>query len=216
VHHLQPQRATYRQFWEAAEFNFILNIRIVHLTLTSRIQNFKRNMKSVILLIAFALIITSCKKVESLLTFTISNTANFTIQSSAPISLPFELQTPDVTTNSSQEFGNHNTRADLVKNVILDQLKLTITSPSSKTFSFLKSIHIYISTDNTNEIELAYQDDIVSTDATLNLTTTKAKLDSYIKSNSYNLRTKVITKETLTQDVDVKMEMKFKVTADPK
>jgi hypothetical protein len=44
---------------------------------------------------------------------------------------------------------------------VLKELTVTITDPANKTFSFLKSIRLYISTD-ANEIELAYKDDINS------------------------------------------------------
>lgn len=173
-------------------------------------------MKPSALILTFLILASSsCKEIDNLLTFSISNTASFTIPSNSPLNLPIELQTPDITTNSSQEFSNHKTRADLVKDVTLEELKLSITSPSGKTFSFLKSIHVYISTNSTDEVELAYLDDIASTSTTLNLTTTNQKLDTYIKAPSYKLRTKFVTKETLTQDVDVQMNLKFKVTADP-
>lgn len=162
-----------------------------------------------------SIIVFACKGVDDLLTFTISHETNFTIPNSAPLDLPIKLQTPDVTTNSSQEFGNHDTRADLVKDVKPEQVKLTITSPPGKTFSFIKSIHIYISTNSNNEIELAYLDNIASTASTLDLTTTDKKLDEYVKASSYKIRSQIVTKETLTEDVDVKMNLKFKVTADP-
>lgn len=166
-------------------------------------------------ILSIAMFFSGCHKVDDLLTFTISHETNFTIENSSPLDFPVVLQTPDVTTNSSQEFGNHDTKAELVKDVKLESVKLTITAPTAKTFSFLKSIHIYISTNSSDEIELAYKDDITATTNILDLTTTDQKLDTYVKASSYKLRTKIITKETLTQDVDVKMNLKFKVTADP-
>jgi hypothetical protein len=173
-------------------------------------------MRFKLVFIALIFLVCACKdSIDRLLTFTISNTADFTIANASPVSLPIEIQTPDITTNSSHEFDNHKTRADLVKNVTIEEVKLSITNPSGKTFSFLKSIHIYISTNANDEIELAFLDDVVSTSATINLTTTTQKLDTYIKASSYKLRTKVVTKETLTQDVDVEMNLKFKVTANP-
>ena len=45
-----------------------------------------------------------------------------------------------VTTNSSAEFENNKTKASLVKDVKIRSLKLSITDPSDKTFTFLKSI----------------------------------------------------------------------------
>jgi hypothetical protein len=81
-----------------------------------------------------------------------------------------------------------------------------ITDPANKTFSFLKSIRLYISTDN-DEIELAYKDDINSTSNTLTLTPTGEKLDKYIKASSFKLRTEAVIKETLTTDITVKADI---------
>ena len=129
--------------------------------------------------------------------------------------MPFEIPTPDITTNSEQELNNNNTKANLVKDVSLEELKLTIVSPSGKTFSFLKSVEIYISTNDDDEVLLADKNDIQSNAESIDLSTTDNKLDKYIKAESYKLRTKVVTRETLTQDIRIKINMKFKVTADP-
>ncbi|AOW09640.1 hypothetical protein EM308_09060 [Flavobacterium gilvum] len=157
----------------------------------------------------------SCNEVDKLLTFKISNETSFKISPGASLNTPFEVPTPDVTTNSTAEFKNNNTNADLVKDVKLDELKLTITNPADKTFSFVKSVHLYISTNATDEIELAYQDNISSTSNTINLTCTDQKLDKYIKSSSYKIRTSVTINQTFSQEVTVNARMTFKVTADP-
>ncbi|WP_035670831.1 hypothetical protein [Flavobacterium sp. 83] len=171
--------------------------------------------KTYAILSLFALFIVSCSVVDKLLTFTVSNETSFKIASGFPLNLATEIITPDVTTNSSAEFQNNNTKADLVKDVKLTELKLTITDPTDKTFSFLKSIHLYISTDANDEIELAYLDNINSTVNTINLICTPEKLDKYIKASSYKIRAKAVIKETVTKDITVKSDMKFKVTADP-
>jgi hypothetical protein len=171
--------------------------------------------KAVSILAILALFIVSCSEVDKLLTFTISNQTTFKINSGIPFNSPFEVATPDVTTNSTSDFKNNNTNSDLVKDVKLQELKLSITSPDGKTFSFLKSVHMYISTNADDEIELAYQDDINATTNTLNLTCTTQKLDKYIKASSYKIRTTVTTRETLTQETTIKADMKFRVTADP-
>lgn len=174
-------------------------------------------MKSkIITLTAFlSIFFSSCNTVDDLLTFTISNNASIKIQSTSPINLPSEIITPEVTTNSSAEFENNKTKANLVKDVKIRSLKLSITDPSDKTFTFLKSVHLYISTANSEEIELAYADNINVSSNTIDLICTDKRLDEYIKADSYKIRTKVTLKETLTKDVTVKAEMKFKVTADP-
>ena len=159
------------------------------------------------------LFLVSCDKIASLLTFSISNESSFTVNSTSPVNIPFNIATPDVATNSSQEFENNKTHANLVKNIQLSKLELTVTSPDNKKFSFLKSIHIYISTNGSNETELAWLDNIPADAATIDLTTTTAKLDEYIKASSYNLRTSVVTREVVTQNIDIKINSKFQVTA---
>jgi hypothetical protein len=171
--------------------------------------------KRIALFLFLTAFLISCDAVDDLLSFTISNSASIKIQSTSPINLPLEIITPDVTTNSSAEFKNNKTKADLVKDVKIRSLKLTISDPSDKTFAFLKSIHLYISTTDSDEIELAYQDNINSTSNTIDLICTDTRLDQYIKADKYKIRTKVTLKETLTKDVTVKVDMKFRVTADP-
>ena len=171
--------------------------------------------KCIALTLLLSLILTSCNAVDDLLSFNITNETSIKIKSTSPINLPSEIITPDVTTNSSSEFKNNKTKASLVKDVKIRSLQLAIADPSDKTFTFLKSIHLYISTTDSNEIELAYQDDINSSSNMINLICTDKRLDEYIKANSYKIRTQVTLKETLTKDVTVKANMKFRVTADP-
>ncbi|RTY77972.1 hypothetical protein EKM05_13675 [Flavobacterium sp. GSP27] len=163
----------------------------------------------------FGFIIISCNVIDDLLTFSIDNQTTVTIPSGFPVNTSLELVTPDVPSNSSTAFENNNTNAELVKDVKLKEMKLTVTNPANKSFSFLKSIHIYISTNDSDEIELAFLDDINATSNTLSLTCTTEKLDKYVKASSFKLRTKAITKEAITQDISIKADMKFQVTADP-
>jgi hypothetical protein len=159
----------------------------------------------------FILAITGCKK--NGVSFTISNQVNFRVENTSPLNLPFEIATPDVTTNSSQEFQNNHTSSNLVKEVKLEELKLTITSPAGKTFSFLKTIKFFISTNGSDEIELATLDNISSTSQTILLNTTQQNLEHYIKASSYKLRTQLVIKETVTQAIDVRTDLKFRITA---
>jgi hypothetical protein len=161
-----------------------------------------------------AALFTGCNDVEDLLTFHFSDRTQIRIQSASPLNLPVEIATPAITSSSHQQFENNNTKAELVRDVKLEQLKLTLVSPSGKTFSFLENIRIFISTDESDEIELASLDNITSSTGILELTPTIEKLDVYAKSSSYNLRTEVTTDETLTEDVDVQVDLKFRVTAD--
>jgi len=172
-------------------------------------------LKLITLSLFLSLFLSSCDAVDDLLTFNISNEASIKIKSTSPINLPTEILMPDVTTNSSVQFENNKTKASLVKDVKLRSLNLSISDPADKTFTFLKSIHLYISTTDSDEVELAYQENINTTANTIDLICTDKKLDQYIKADSYKIRTKVTLKETLTKDVTVKADITFRVTADP-
>lgn len=156
----------------------------------------------------------SCKKIEELLTFNISVENDFTVGASSPLSVPFDILTPQVTTNSTQQFQNNNSNVNKVKNIKLKNIDLRIISPSGKTFSFLESVHIYVSTNANDEIELAYLDNVSSTATSVSLIPTTASLDKYVKASSYNLRTKVVTKQSVTQNIEIKNLCQFQVTAD--
>jgi hypothetical protein len=167
-----------------------------------------------LLTIVFLSFLSYCSEVEQLLTFHIADETEFTVESTSPLNLPIEIATPSVTTNSNQKFENNNTRADLVKDVKLTELKLTIMTPN-KNFSFMKSVEIFISTGQGNEVKLAWLDEFPTTATSVNLNTSNAKLDEYVKAESYNLRTRVVTDESLSQPVDIKVDLKFIVTAAP-
>jgi hypothetical protein len=147
------------------------------------------------------------------ISFNMNHQANFRVETTAPLNLPFEIGTPDVTTNSSQEFKNNNTAPNLIKEVKLESLNLTITAPSGKTFSFLKSVEIFISTNSNNEIKLASAENISSTSSVLTLTASDANLIEYIKAEKYKLRSRIVTKETVTQTIDLRSDARFKITA---
>lgn len=155
----------------------------------------------------------ACDEIDELLTFRVNDRTNIRIESTSPLNLPLEVPTPAVTSDSRQQFENNNTNADLVRDVKLEQLKLTITQPSGKTFSFLKSIRIFISTDQNAEMQLASLDNISTNSGMVDLVPVQEKLDPYIKAPAYRLRTQITTDETLTQDVDVQVDLRFKVTA---
>lgn len=172
-------------------------------------------LRTAIILLILIAVSTGCKDIDELLTFTISDQTTFTVESASPLNLPLEIATPDVTTNSSQKFENNNTTASLVKDVKLEELRLTIISPSGKTFSFLESVHLYISTGPDDEIALAHIEEVPAGVSAITLITTTEKLDKYVKASSYKLRTSVVTRETLTEAVDIRTDLKFKVTAAP-
>jgi hypothetical protein len=172
-------------------------------------------MKKLLLLVLITGFI-NCDKIDRLFThFEIQNESEFTVASTTIINSPISFDTPDVTTNSSSEFSNNNTNADLVESVKLKSLILSIISPSDADFNFLKSVRIYISADGLEEVELANLEDIENDNLSiLNMNTTGVELREYVKRDSYSLRVSTITDETIAQDHQIKANAIFNVDAE--
>ncbi|MHA4844962.1 hypothetical protein ACX0G7_12395 [Flavitalea antarctica] len=170
--------------------------------------------KTIYCLLLFSFGFASCKKLSNLLTFEISNSENIKIPASGILTVPIISPVP-VTMNSEESFENNNTRANLVKDVVLKKLTLTITDPAAENFNFLKSIRIYIGTDNNDKVPLASLDNIPMGVSTIELISDNSKLDKYVKASSYKLYTEVEIKSNITKELNVRADSKFKVTADP-
>lgn len=156
----------------------------------------------------------SCKKIDKLTQFTIPYDESVTIKSTTGIGLPFDILTPDISTNSESTFALNNTRADLVQQIKLTKLTLTITSPSGGDFSFLKSIAIYISASGQPETKVAWNDSIPANPGkTIELQTTDTDLKNYIKQSSFTLRLNTVTDKLLTSDYKIDIHAEFFVDA---
>lgn len=170
------------------------------------------------LIALLAISFTACDKVDKLLTFYIEDEQTIEIPSQLsngfPLGALIPLSPVAVNTSSYAEFSNNNTRADLVKDVSLNKLTLTLTDPDD-TFDFLQDIDLYISNDANEELRIAYYTDIPLGQNAIELVSTDAKLDKYIKAASYKIITKARLRKAIANDIAIKAKMRFKVTADP-
>jgi hypothetical protein len=93
-------------------------------------------------------------------------------------------------------------------------LKLTITSPSNETFSFLNSIEIFISSPNIEERKVAFKESIpANVGNQLICELVDVELQDYIKEETFKLRLKTVTDETIPQDVTIDVYTDFFVDA---
>ena len=159
----------------------------------------------------------SCKKIASLLSFTVSDSSSFTVPGTPFIPPGVVLNIPGVSvpTTAQSTYKNNNTSADYVQDVTLDRLTLTVTNPSTQNFDFLKSISIYIATDaaGSNKVLLASLASVPTGQTSISLTPAGNKLDQYLKSSSYTLTTTAELAQTLRQNTDVRADSRFTVHA---
>jgi len=137
------------------------------------------------------------------------------VPATAGISLPFNLLTPETETNSEMEFSINDTRKDLVEEIRLTSLTLTVSSPANSDFSFLSSIDVFISADGLAEERIAWNNAVpANAGTTLQLATTTTDLKEYIKKDRFKLRLNTVTDEFLTQDHHIAIHSVFFVDAE--
>ncbi|KAA9340275.1 hypothetical protein [Adhaeribacter soli] len=184
---------------------------------------------SVVLLLAAALF-TSCKKevetVEKLFTFEMRNEQHF-VASKKEVNKAYangsawgltEAEYPiAIASDSEAEFKRNNTTTHLVKNIRVQELKMAMPGNLSATFNFLKDIEVYVADSlNRNPVLMAYARDIQPDGKkTLILTPTENVMDKYVKTGNYSLRIKGKMVDTVSSDLNIKVNMVFKVTASP-
>lgn len=153
-----------------------------------------------------------CKK--KLTQFYVDYNSSVVIPSTFGQLVPFSVYTPEMETNSEAEFQSNNTRKDKIEEIKLDQLVLRIISPQNETFSFLNSIEVYISSPNVAEKKVAYRESIPSDiGQQLVCEIVDTELQDYIKDDTFTIRLRTVTDETIPNDVEVNVYSKFWVDA---
>ena len=156
----------------------------------------------------------SCKEIDKLTQFEMDYNETISIASTFGINLPFNLITPNITSNSQETFAINDTRKDLIENIQLTQMTMNLISPEGEDFSFLKSIDIYIGAEGLNEIKVAWNEDIDnSVGNTLQLSTSSSDLKEYIKNDEFYLKVTSVTDELILSDHEIEVLSKFFVDA---
>lgn len=160
-------------------------------------------------------LLSSCEEAEKLTQFNIDYNTTVTIPSTFGVQVPFDVSTPAINTSSTSTFESNDTRKDLIEEIQLTEMTLTINSPSGADFSFLESIEVFISADSLDEVRIAYQDSVdVAAGESLSLTTTGVDLQEYIKADEFSLRINAVTDEAISQDHELNIYTKFFVDAE--
>jgi hypothetical protein len=167
-----------------------------------------------LLLPLLLLFFVSCEKINDLLTFEITSSDTIKIPASGLINTPIVAPVP-VPVNSQQTFENNNTKAELVRDVRLVKLTLTIVDPAAENFNFLNNIKIYIGTSGDDKVLLASLDKVPTGVSTIELVSGNGQLDKYLKAPSYTLYTEVGLRANVARELTVQADSRFKVTADP-
>lgn len=168
------------------------------------------------LFLALALVsLGACQKLEELTEFELDYTTNVTIPSTFGINLPFNINTPNIPTNTESTFAAKNTATNLIDRINLRQVKLTVTAPQGQTLEFIESVNIYISADGLGELAIASKTNVpVGTGGELLLdVAAEADLKPYIQKEAFSMRVSMVQRQALGQNVDIRLDNKFFVKA---
>ncbi len=170
--------------------------------------------KKTLLLLLITVALTSCDAIDELTKFDLDYTTNYTIQASTIIDTPIDILTPDVTTNSEEEFESNDTRKDLIESIKLRTLTLNLNTPEDGNFNFINDITIFIRAEGLPEVAIASATDLPENGSrSVALETDNVELKEYIKADSYTLRTMTTTDGTISQDHNIDIRTVFRVDA---
>ncbi len=179
--------------------------------LTNRKEFMRKNF--ILYLLSAVLLLSSCDALDSLTQFNMDMSEEVTIDPTIPINVPFDIPTPQITLNTEKTFELNNTKKNLVQEIKLKNLSMTVTSPTGEDFSILNSIEIYIAADSLPEEKIAYLDNIPDSVSKIDLNTVPIDLKDYILKDNFNLRIKTKTDEVNTREYKIKLDARFWVNA---
>jgi len=170
--------------------------------------------KGHIIIAIFSLfLLSACADLDKFTQFDMSFSQDVSIDPSIAINSPFTIPTPPVTTNSSTTFSSNNTNEDLVDEITLKEVKLTVVSPTGEDFSILKSIEVYISADGETDTKIAWLDEVPANESTITLNLSDTDLKNFIFKDQFSMKVKTVTDEINNQQYDIKIEAKVHVNA---
>lgn len=153
------------------------------------------------------LLLMGCDSLGKLTQFDMPFSASVTVPASSPISLPLNIPTPDIETNSESFFSTNKIDPDLIDKVALKKLELSITSPTNGNFNFLESIEVYINAEGYEETKIAWLNNVPKNGATtLELTVDQTDFKKYILKDKFSLKVRTTTDELITTNhtIDIK------------
>jgi len=164
------------------------------------------------LLVVLLLGSAGCKK--KLTQFYIDYDSEAVLPATFVTALPFAVHTPATETNSSYEFENHDTRKDKIKSIHLKNLVISIQSPANTDFGFLSSIEVFIQSPHHDERKIAFKSDVADNAGTsLTCDLTDIDLQSFVKDDSFQIRLRTVTDETIPEDIHLNIYTNFLVDA---
>lgn len=170
--------------------------------------------KWIIVLGCILALCSGCKVLSLFTQFDLAYNSTVVVPSSINRTLPFDIPTPEIQTNSESHFSVNQTQSNLIEEISLKELGLNLKSPESGDFSFLNEIRVFIVTKGLPDKEIAWLTNIPDTiGKELQLNVTQENVMDYIKQESFSLRVRVTTDKLITVDHEIDIRAVLHVDA---
>jgi hypothetical protein len=163
-------------------------------------------------LLFLMLCLCSCKKLVE----NVVNDVDFPYENTVDIPADKFSTTNGELTGAQEKVIKKNPALDNLKEARLTALEVTLTQPASLTLGLIKEVNVFIRTDSVNgnlsKKLIAYAKDIpTNTQKTLSLTCTQEEVAAYVRNRDYIIRTELVLRQTVAQDVQIKNKLTFRL-----
>lgn len=170
--------------------------------------------KTPLIILITIVFLSSCELLSELTQFDLPYETSVSIPVILASDSTLKISTPSINTGISDTLSKYNTGLDLIDEIKLTSMTLTLTDPVDGDFGFLKSIAIDITAAGQDTIQLAV-DAAVAADAgaVLELETSTADLQEYIKLDDFKMMFSIATDENVLTSQDITLNMVVHVDA---
>jgi len=157
----------------------------------------------------------SCKKIDKATQFDLIIEEQVTPPSIIGINLPFNLPTTAIHSDINKQLEIKNKKKKKIEKMFLDELEVSILTPSNQDFNFIKSVKVFISAENLTKILVAESLNLTNQNLKTLLITPIDELDltDYVKKDVIDLSIELVTDETIFHKVTLNIKSTFWVDA---
>lgn len=170
--------------------------------------------KTPLLIIIAVVFLGSCDLLSSLTEFDLPYETSVNVPVILASDSILNVETPSIGTGITEAISKYNTGLDLIEEISLTSMTLTLTDPVDGDFKFLESIAISMTAAGLDTIQLA-TNAAVPSDAgdVLELETSTADLQDYIKLDDFKMMFSIGTDENVLSSQEITMNMVVHVNA---
>lgn len=172
-------------------------------------------MKKTSLLVLIAVVfMAGCELLSSLTEFDLPYETSVNVPVILASDSTLKVETPTINSGITEAISKYNTGLDLIEKVSLTSMTLTLTDPVDGDFSFLESIAVSMTAAGLDTIQLASNAAVpADAGAVLELETSTADLQDYIKLDDFKLMFSIGTDENVMSSQEITMNMLVHVNA---